>query len=322
MLDVKLDDIFVGFIFRWFLSSLSDMIMPWFLLLLFFTFLESFPLNVTCAKLPDIYWNSSNPIFRIDNTDHIIDVNRNSVPYEYDQVNIICPVYPPGANEDDSEKYIIYNVSKDEYDMCTITGPNPRTIAVCDKPHRLMYFTITFRPFTPQPGGLEFRPGQDYYFISTSSKDNFFNRIGGRCLSHNMRVIFKVCCDASDKSSIPSTTTTTTVLPPVVMTNLPASPFAVPGNSHPRAHVSTIMPSWARPQTPTTPINNMIGMYNPTSPSAVIPDLKAFPGGTTEEQNRGGKSGGKRVTGKFNVVVTSSIIIIITRDIFRKIFKN
>lgn len=103
--------------------------------------------------------------FRIDNTDHIIDVNKNNIPFEYDQVNIICPVYQPGTHEDDAEKYIIYNVSKEEYDTCRITNPNPRIIAVCDKPNKLMYFTITFRSFTPQPGGLEFRPGQDYYFI-------------------------------------------------------------------------------------------------------------------------------------------------------------
>ena len=103
--------------------------------------------------------------FRIDNTDHIIDVNKGNVQFEYDQVNIICPVYMPGTYDEDAEKYIIYNVSKEEYDTCRITNPNPRIIAICDKPYKLMYFTITFRPFTPQPGGLEFLPGKDYYFI-------------------------------------------------------------------------------------------------------------------------------------------------------------
>lgn len=49
--------------------------------------------------------------FRIDNTDHIIDVNKNNAAFEYDQVNIICPVYQPGTYDEDAEKYIIYNVS-------------------------------------------------------------------------------------------------------------------------------------------------------------------------------------------------------------------
>jgi hypothetical protein len=33
------------------------------------------------------------------------------MPFEYDQVNIVCPVYAPGTHESDAEKYIIYNVS-------------------------------------------------------------------------------------------------------------------------------------------------------------------------------------------------------------------
>lgn len=130
------------------------------------------------ANFYTIHWNSSNPIFRIDNTDNVIDVNRNNKEFEYDQVNLICPVYSPGTKDEEMEKYIIYNVSKDEYETCRITNPNPRIIAVCDKPYKLMYFTITFRPFTPQPGGLEFLPGQDYYFISTSTSDDLHRRIG------------------------------------------------------------------------------------------------------------------------------------------------
>jgi ephrin-B len=38
-------------------------------------------------------------------------VNKGNIPFEYDQVNIICPVYMPGTHEEDAEKYIIYNVS-------------------------------------------------------------------------------------------------------------------------------------------------------------------------------------------------------------------
>ena len=55
-----------------------------------------------------------------------------------------------------------------------------------------MFVTITFRSFTPTPGGLEFKPGKDYYFITTSSQNNLHNKIGGRCVSHGMKVIFKV----------------------------------------------------------------------------------------------------------------------------------
>ncbi|XP_035222542.1 ephrin-B2a-like, partial [Stegodyphus dumicola] len=171
--------------------------------------------------------------FRIDNTDHIIDVNKNNLPFEYDQVNIICPVYPhsnqgtksEGEEDEESERYIIYNVSKEEYDSCRITNPNPRIIAVCDKPNQLMYFTITFRSFTPQPGGLEFLPGHDYYFVSTSTGDlaGLHQRVGGRCATHNMKVIFKVCCSPSKGTSSSHQTSTVNV-------SVPAS--AAPNNLH------------------------------------------------------------------------------------------
>lgn len=196
------------------------------LILVIFT-LHSFAIATTpsSAKYYTIHWNSSNPIFRIDKTDNIIDVNRNNLKFEYDQVNLICPVYMPGTKDDDMEKYIIYNVSKDEYETCRITNPNPRIIAVCDKPYKLMYFTITFRPFTPQPGGLEFLPGHDYYFISTSTGDDLHRRIGGKCATHNMKIVFKVWAppaEATTRASVnvsrpqwssfapPFTTTTTT----------------------------------------------------------------------------------------------------------------
>jgi len=149
---------------------------------------------VDARKMHNIYWNTTNPMFRIDNTDNIIDINKeDNLPTEYDQANIICPRYSTGTRQADIEKYIIYNVSRDEYENCRISQrPTPRVIALCDKPHQLMYFTITFRSFTPTPGGLEFKPGVDYFFISTSSRSDLHRKIGGRCTSHNMKLVFKV----------------------------------------------------------------------------------------------------------------------------------
>ena len=138
-----------------------------------------------------MHWNSTNPIFRIDNTDNIIDVNTKSVnPFDYDQANIVCPYYKEKQLQ--QEKYVIYSVTKQEYDTCTITNPNPQVIAICNKPEELKYFTITFRSFTPTPGGLEFKPGLDYYFISTSANDDLDERVGGRCSTHNMKITFKI----------------------------------------------------------------------------------------------------------------------------------
>ena len=94
-----------------------------------------------------LHWNSTNPIFRIDNTDHIVDVNGGNLPWEYDQLNIICPVAGRRGTRgvEEGERYIIYNVSKEEYDTCRISQAEPRVVAVCDSPERSLQFTITFR---------------------------------------------------------------------------------------------------------------------------------------------------------------------------------
>ena len=183
-----------------------------------------------------IHWNTTNPMFRIDNTDHIIDVNMGNKPWEYDQVNIICPVYRPGGiRSEDKERAVIYSVTKEEYDTCRITQPNPRVIAICDKPHELMYFTITFRSFTPTPGGMEFVPGRDYYFISTSSKANLYQRVGGWCSTHHMKVAFKVADNVYHREVSTSDSVSKAVNAPRGRTRghrpplRPPSPFPVPG---------------------------------------------------------------------------------------------
>ena len=126
------------------------------------------------------------------------------------QANILCPFY--SADEynttaaSNKEQYIIYSVTREEFETCSIVTPNPRIVADCRSPHKRLYFTITFRTFTPSPGGLEFRPGQDYFFISTSDPDNLHAKSGGRCLSHNMRVVFKTA-EMNKKTELPDEST-------------------------------------------------------------------------------------------------------------------
>ena len=157
-------------------------------------------------KMHNIYWNTTNPMFRIDNTDNVIDINTNNLAWEYDQANIICPRYRKGTRRSETasdliEQYVIYNVSKEEYEDCRITQAQPRVIAVCDQPHDLKYVTITFRSFTPTPGGLEFKPGKDYFFISTSSKSDLNRKLGGRCTTNNMRLVFKISYGKANATS-------------------------------------------------------------------------------------------------------------------------
>ena len=143
-------------------------------------------------KVKNIYWNTTT-MANMEAADEpkLVVVNEGNHPTQYDQVNLICPVYKPGVTGH-TEKHIIYSVDKDEFDSCRVTNPRPRIVAICNRPQTFMYFTITFRSFTPTPGGLEFRPGKDYYFISTSNSRDIHRRVGGWCSSHNMKMIFRV----------------------------------------------------------------------------------------------------------------------------------
>lgn len=150
--------------------------------------------SVITIRVHSIHWNTSNPIFRIDNTDNVLDVNQGNLPWEYDQLNLICPWYSREelAMQPQVEQYMVYSVSREEYESCTISQKQPRVVAVCNKPDTHQQFTITFRSFSPTPRGLEFHPGHDYFFISTSTPGDLYLRSGGACRSHNMKVTFKV----------------------------------------------------------------------------------------------------------------------------------
>merc|ERR550517_445371 len=149
--------------------------------------------SANAIKTHFVFWNSSNPIFRLDNTDHIIDVNEGNLPWEYDQLNLVCP-------QDSGEQHVIYSVSREEYDGCRVTSPRPKIVAICNKPEQFQYVTITFRNFSPTPGGMEFKPGKSYYLISTSTTRDLHRRVGGYCSTHNMKMVFKVA-DNSEKSN-------------------------------------------------------------------------------------------------------------------------
>jgi len=142
---------------------------------------------VESTRVRNIYWNTTTASKLSEPM--MVTVNEGNQAWEYDQVNIICPVYKEGEEQ---EQHIIYSVEKEEFENCRVTSPSPRIVAICNRPRTFMYFTLTFRSFTPTPGGLEFRPGQDYYFVSTSSRLDIHRRVGGYCATHNMRMVFRV----------------------------------------------------------------------------------------------------------------------------------
>ena len=156
-----------------------------------------------------VYWNSTNPMFRLESLEPVLEVNQGNFPSQPDQLHLICP--------SDGEQHVIYSVSEDEFRSCRVSSPRPKIVAVCDQPDRFRYFTITFRSFSPNPTALEFNPGQNYYLISTSTPLDLHRRAGGYCSTHNMKMTIKVAengaTKAAEESLVPPSTSTTTSSP-------------------------------------------------------------------------------------------------------------
>jgi hypothetical protein len=156
------------------------------------------PPGTSQVEVHYIHWNASNPIF---NDDYVIDIDLGNEPWQYHQANIICPYYQDGSADDaDYERYVVHNVTKEEYEECALSPRGgARIVAVCNAPNKVNYFTLTFRTFSPTPSGFQFRPGMDYYLISTSSAGNLYGREGGSCVKDNMKVRFRMRRTGNDK---------------------------------------------------------------------------------------------------------------------------
>ena len=204
---------------------------------------------VSSVKTHFVYWNSSNPIFGRENADHVVDVNLGNLPWEYDQLNLICP--------NSEEQHVIYSVSREEYMDCRVTSPRPKIVAICNRPERFLYFTITFRSFSPTPGGLEFKPGQTYYLISTSNARDLHRRTGGYCSTHNMRMIFNVADNSQTESNSVSSEQDSVSRNLMSLYTTPASTTPLP------ATPSSIPVYYYRATTPTVHSSDYIYSYSP-----------------------------------------------------------
>lgn len=122
--------------------------------------------------------------FRIDNTDHIVDVKLGN------RMNIFCPF--PIESTDDGSNFVIYVVNKEEYDTCRILSDSPRTIGECRNSKKPLYYTLTFRQFSPIPGAIDYKPGNDYYFMAASGDKDKHQKVDALCRDYNMKIIIKV----------------------------------------------------------------------------------------------------------------------------------
>ena len=108
-----------------------------------------------------------------------------------------------------TEQYVVYNVTKHEYDRCQLSSNDAKIVALCNTPYKPQFFTLTFRSFSPTPGAFEFHPGQKYYFIATNYLDQQSNQRSSseavmsrpKCSHPPMRLIFRIKDDKLDPVS-------------------------------------------------------------------------------------------------------------------------
>lgn len=145
--------------------------------------------GVVAISLAPVYWNLTNPIFKTSKNDHIIVVNL------FDEIDFVCPYYPPNIADAHLEYYLIYRVSKKEYDECNIYSESASFLILrCTHPTQRRRFTILFEPFQSIPNVPEYKAGHTYYFMtpSTGRKNGWRNLYQGACLQHNMKLTIKV----------------------------------------------------------------------------------------------------------------------------------
>uniref|UniRef100_A0A914ZV71 Ephrin RBD domain-containing protein n=1 Tax=Parascaris univalens TaxID=6257 RepID=A0A914ZV71_PARUN len=135
-------------------------------------------------RLPDLYWNSTNPIFR-DTQHEPADIDAEKM----DSLVIHCPTFNLSTPIEKTEQMIIYRVSRFGYENCAL-DETAKVVGRCADPYVPLTIRTVFRQFTPLPSGLEYSPGSTYYFISTSdgTEKGIDVTAGGLCLSKQLRL--------------------------------------------------------------------------------------------------------------------------------------
>uniref|UniRef100_A0A3P9PQ66 EPH-related receptor tyrosine kinase ligand 7 n=1 Tax=Poecilia reticulata TaxID=8081 RepID=A0A3P9PQ66_POERE len=113
-----------------------------------------------------VFWNRTNTKFH--RGDYHIDVCIN------DYLDVYCPHYEDSVPEERTERYVLYMVNYDGYSTCDHTAKGFKRWE-CNRPHSPngpLKFSEKFQLFTPFSLGFEFRPGREYYYISSTVAPN------------------------------------------------------------------------------------------------------------------------------------------------------
>jgi len=84
-------------------------------------------------------------------------------------MDIICPQYD--VEETNIMTFVIYNVTKQVFDSCGKINEGAKLLLTCNKPRKTAKLTLKFQTFSPNPKGLVFYPGESYYLMSYTDKN-------------------------------------------------------------------------------------------------------------------------------------------------------
>ncbi|XP_051924489.1 ephrin-A5b isoform X2 [Hippocampus zosterae] len=124
------------------------------------------PSSKVVADRYAVFWNRTNAKFH--RGDYHIDVCIN------DYLDVYCPHYADSVPEERTERYVLYMVNYDGYSTCDHTFKGFKRWE-CNRPHSPngpLKFSEKFQLFTPFSLGFEFRPGREYYYISSTVAEN------------------------------------------------------------------------------------------------------------------------------------------------------
>lgn len=140
------------------------------------------------VQIEPLYWNASNPIFSKGHYAQL-DVHVG------EKLDIYCPqrnVYQ--TRSVDEPLYLKgFLVSEDDFTSCSVSDYAKR-IFTCNTPDQEKKHTILFQEINPNPFGLTFKRGMDYYLISTAdgTPAGLGLNNGGVCDKHNMKIRIRV----------------------------------------------------------------------------------------------------------------------------------
>ncbi|XP_056444810.1 ephrin-A5b-like isoform X2 [Gadus chalcogrammus] len=139
-----------------------------------------------------VFWNRTNP--RFYRGDYHIDVCIN------DYLDVYCPHYVGPVSDDRAERYILYMVNYDGYSSCDHTAKGFKRWE-CNRPlspNGPLKFSEKFQLFTPFSLGFEFRPGREYYYISSTVDER------GKKSCLRLKVFVRPANDTSHEAAEPS----------------------------------------------------------------------------------------------------------------------